>query len=508
VNRKPQFVIAAVAAVLAVAYVVNPYSRLAVHFLVSQVSHGVSAGKIFFFLAFVGVFSLRAAMLRHPVERRRGELRWFWAFVVVGLAASFGSHLLYVSRYGLPMDWYTLHWLNGVNSVNSTTHIHTSKAIIAHVLNAVGLERLNESFDTGAAYMQAAPAWLSWLIGIPFLASLGLGIWVGPRIVERYEPRARAAIYLAAAIAFSSVCKCILDGGALAYDAVAGAMCIAAFSGASGVNELGGWLRRRVGRMLCAVLGWLLVIAILDVSTLGHQIECFAYRSAIYALLLGLGWRSACKPRLRWRPAIAWGLGAATAGTFAINEAGTWVVPLLKTAPTSVLRYDRAAGTSESVPVCTAVAVPPNTSYFAAYLQIGELPTRVRRASVSGDRPNRPTGVYADVIVLATRQEQLLFKASPLVKIVRLEEDSTSSLRRFHVQVEFSAECGPVLWRGDSAGHDQIDENEKFAGYMLLDDYLRAAGIGEYILIPYAQYVAPAERTASNETIKDSCRSR
>ncbi len=499
-NRKSHLVIAAIAALSATVYFINPYARILVHFLVGQVSHGVSAGKIMFFLGYLIAFSLRAAAIRQPPTDRMRWFGLFWLFIGPGMIASFSSHLLYVCHYDLPLDWYSFHWREGVNSVNSTTHIHTSKAIIAHVLNAVGLDDTRHSFDTGSAFLQAVPAWLSYPIGVAFLVSLGLGLWNGPLLIARYGPRAQVPLCLLAAIAFTSVSKCILDGGPLSYDALAGGLCVIALTRASSLGDLGRWLRCYAIRLICVASAWLLVIALLDLSTLVHQATCLAYRVAVYAFLLGWAWYRQCAQRARWQPVLIWGVGAATAGAFLIRDAGRSILPLFTPAPSTAHCYHvdppvegGALSMTKAGLTHTAVAIPPNTSNLAAYLMLGEMPLRVRNVSLEGGRQQRPTGIYADLIVLAVQDERLSFRPNPIVKIKRMEEDCRADQRRLHIQVEFSAEGGPVLWRGDYADHDQIAENEKFVAYRLLDAYLRSAGLIEYVLIPYAQYIDPAE---------------
>lgn len=138
-RRRSLVVLAAVCVGLLGVYALGGWARVVVHLAVNQVCVGVSGGKIGFALLFVAGFALRGAWLNGREAGARG-LRAFVAFAVVGLAGSLLSHVMYVERFGLGVGDVGFHWRHGVNSVNSLTHIHTSKVPIAMVVGALGLD--------------------------------------------------------------------------------------------------------------------------------------------------------------------------------------------------------------------------------------------------------------------------------------------------------------------------------------------------------------------------------
>jgi hypothetical protein len=128
------------------------------------------------------------------------------------------------------------------------------------------------------------------------------------------------------------------------------------------------------------------------------------------------------------------------------------------------------------------------------YRRLGDRPARARHVSLAYDRQGT-TGLYAQLIVLSC-SGAIRFGPDPIVSIPRSEPipdrpvthaDRPGFSAAFYIQVEFNPARGPILYTGaDSAG--QLEENERFVAFHLLDDYLRRAGVLEYVLIPYLQY--------------------
>ena len=135
----------------------------------------------------------------------------------------------------------------------------------------------------------------------------------------------------------------------------------------------------------------------------------------------------------------------------------------------------------------TLVALPETASYLAAYEQLGANPLRTRNVSVRRGAPGCATSLWAEVVVLDIDQSTVEFAPSPLIRLQHVETSSIGRYPRLQMEVRFSPDLGPVLWRGTGVRQDQIDENERFVAYYLLDAYLRAGGIGEYILLPLGQ---------------------
>lgn len=474
-------------------------ARVVVHWGVSQVCHGVSSGKVMFALVFMAVFALRAAWVRVPGVGVRDV--WVCAGVVgVGLLAALGSCVLYMRELGLSSESITLHWRDGVSSMNALTHTHTSKAVIAEVLKSVGLGSVGLRFDTGAPYAGIVPVWMSVIVGVSFVGTLALAMWHGPRGAAMYPARERSAAVMVLGLALASVCKSILDGGPLAYDAVIGG--IAGLALMRSVNLRGAvrWVSRNGVLVGCVLVGWLGIVWGVSPGSLLHQAEHGLYRAAVYAGIVAIGlWRveDAVLTGVRGR----WVLGAGTAavmgvaGWFAIGSAFQTIVPLLDRPPVTsavVLRSGDGGVRAEHVNVESAGTA------LGAYRSQGDDGLRVRRTSLA-PRPGRATGMYVDLIVLdrdGAADRPPMVEPSEVLKIKRIRRVKESELAlsergvRWTLQVEFGERSGPVVWNDWRRGDTQIDENERHIGYLALDAQLRASGVREYVIVPYGLYVA------------------
>jgi hypothetical protein len=405
--------------------------------------------------------------------------------VVTGLAGSIISAVVYARSVGLDIGTVSFHWRNGMNSVNAITHIHTSKAIIALALEAAGLQKLNESFDTGYAYAQIVPAWNSVVIGISFLAALGLALWYGPRWASTFRKDAdRACATVVLSLAAGAVVKSILDGGPLAYDLVSGVLAIVLLAHRTSLSELS-----RHWRVPCLLLSaWIATLAILTGLGALRQLELAAARLALYASVMSVpmlltalrSFKRLNQPqRLTWIGVPSLCMLLWTAGF--MSDLRLRLLPLLRNAPPFATLYP-GGGPPERR------AVPAGESVASVYLSAQDNPLRARRVSIA-PRSGKSTGFYADIILLAANRRALEFAPNPSVKFVRADvvNDAPSQPRqRLRSQIEMDSALGPVMFADSSGG--QLADNERFVGYFLLDEYLRSSGVQEYVCIPYMQY--------------------
>jgi hypothetical protein len=301
-------------------------------------------------------------------------------------------------------------------------------------------------------------------------------------------------------LGLAALCKCVLDGGPLAYDAVAGALAVALIAKSTSLAALARGLRHHALRIGMVVGLWLTVVAAIDLTFLEHQAQQFLYRTAIYGCILATGYCSAHRKPIRTRPAACAAGTAAIACWFSISAAARQLWPLWQPAPARILTYQwldqphRYEGNLEFVRA-TDIPVHPGHRYWQAYQTAGNNPLRVRNVSAAPRDPSTTaTGLYADLIILAADTEALTFLPSDILTIERMDPVNENGALRWRIEVRLDGVYGPVLWRGPSDPRTQIDENERFVAYALLDHYLRACGVREYILIPLAQYAqhAPA----------------
>jgi hypothetical protein len=495
VNRRCCIVVAVSCAALLAACTAAPVIiRFYLHFIVSQVLHGVSEGKTLFLLAFLAVFFTRLALVRgpHAAPSRRAAIL-FLVVAGAGLAAALASCLFYMRAYDLPVDWHSFHWRQGINSVNHIAHIHTSKSALALGIELCGWHGLHERFDTGAAYLGAVPTWLAAVIGLFFVAALILALVAGPAVLRPYPQAQMPWVAVVLGLALATVSKSILDGGPLAYDAVAGLLAVAVLIQADSIEAVFRLMARRCLLLVLVVALWAAIVAAADWGVLAFQAQNLCYRLAVYGLLLAVPrmWTAGQASRRDWiRLAVCGGLAVVFAGWNVYSE----LLPLWRAAPAGVIRYDFPENAPDGTPVdmesfasATVVPVGPGESYLNAYLRLGEKPGRIRRVSAA-PRPEKPTGFYADLIILSTAERSQELRPTPILQIRRADIVAAGRHPRLRVQVEFPPSLGPVLYAPGSSGGDQLAENERFMGYILLDRYLARAGVSEYVLVPLAQY--------------------
>ena len=75
------------------------------------------------------------------------------------------------------------------------------------------------------------------------------------------------------------------------------------------------------------------------------------------------------------------------------------------------------------------------------------------------------------------------------MRLIKYRLTSEDGYPRLWLEVAFDRQAGPVVWASGTFG--QVEENEQFLAYHLLDGALRRAGIHRYLLIPYAAFREP-----------------
>ena len=492
-------------------YLALPGPRVPLHFLLIQWCHGVSSGKVIFLLVFVAAVFLRLAWVGARVGGGRageapegesatgvgpeGERRSGVRVPALLSAAGYGlcllSQAIYTRKLGLDPTWPSWLWTDGVNSVTTLTHIHTGKAGVAWLVDglvgamsgplggALDVAGVHRAFDTGWVYLRMAPPPLAAAMGLGFVAVGASWLAVAPRAILRYR-RARLAVAAVWALAAATLTKGVADGGPLAYDAAAAALAMTLLGRADSLESLAALCKRRALTLISCVALWLLVIALADPSALAGQAEHFAYRVGLYGCVLALaGLAQADASRRRAAGTLA-GVCLAIAGWGFVNSLREVLVPLHAPVMGRVLRYDDGAEAH-------AVQTPPGASVLQAYRLAGENPYRVRRVSVLRS-PGRPTGLVAELVILEARSAQLPQGPEGVVTIRKSGLIAGQHGPRLRLQVEFDGERGPCVWSGREHGASQVEENERFVAYHLLDGVLRRAGFRSYVLIPIAFY--------------------
>jgi hypothetical protein len=491
------------------AYALGGPSRPFLHFALAQLCHGVSGGKIAFLLLFIAAVatSLAFAPASASVNPATPPSRRLWFLLALGLAASMTSFLFYVVDLGLPMGVPTFHWRDGVNSVNSLTHIHTSKAPIALLLHTLGGDSLNAHFDTGAAYLAAVPTPLALFIGLCFLAACTIAIAESRSVVARFEPATRPLIALVYAVAAANACKSILDGGPLAYDAVASLLTLALLRGSPGLAGIGPWLKTAAKPALLSLALWIAILLALQPGAIDRHPGLLAYRLAILATPLAMGalllalLQSSTPRTLKSiaRPAAASLAGVAIVIHFASQAAQTSLWPLQRTAPQAALLMGPQWN------ACTHLDLPKDATFAQAYALAGDNPLRVRHVSFRDPGDNTPSGFFGQLVIPPGRPWSLDPNAQDTGPIAMLRCDPVEDARRpsFRIQVESDGQRGPKLCPPTNRPLTILDDHERFVAYHALDARLRRGGLREYVLVPYIFYeqTKPAESPITQASI-------
>jgi hypothetical protein len=497
---------ALVCILLLAVYFTGGWARTLVHFIVNQVCVGVSSGKIVYALLFAAAVLARTAWLARHDEHidsqsnapsARGasapptsaNLRIFAICTALGLAASLASCILYLRAMGLSLGTVSFHWRDGVNSVNALTHIHTSKAPIALVVDWLGHASWHQRFDTGFAYLRAVPVWLAIVIGVCFLASIASALWQLPRVARGYTaPRERLVVAIVLALAGGAITKSVLDGGPLAYDTIAALLALALLAGPSSLAQAASRARRFAAGPVLLLAVWLGTVAVFAPGGTLRQGSEWLQRASLYTLILACG--AAITPSSQRPKFTLIALSGVTWIIFVSHACTVRVLPLMRTAPPQVRVFERD-GTTRTEP-------SRNQSAAQVYLRLGDNPQRARRVQFA-PREDRVTGLYADIIPLRSDRE-ITLAPGPLVFLRRADmvpSDMGRGPARLRSQVAFDAHHGPVLF--SEGARDQIAENDRFVAYFVIDDHFRRSGLLEYVLVPYVQFRDDAATDPSAE---------
>ena len=202
-------------------YVAGGAPAAVLHPLLGLLSHGTSAGKIYFLLCFTTAFSLiwgcmtRQKRCGSPGGPGNASIAILLAAITVGLIAGMASFASYTGSLGLSWRETTLHWEHGFNSSNSLTHMHTTKVALALGVELSGWTGLHAKFDTGLAYLSSVPRIICVTLGVSFLAACTAALLVGPRVAAQAGARGDWTSGVVLALALGSITKCMLDGGPL-----------------------------------------------------------------------------------------------------------------------------------------------------------------------------------------------------------------------------------------------------------------------------------------------------
>jgi hypothetical protein len=486
-------IVAAILLAAGALYFGLPQIRPEMHLVLSKWCHGVSTGKIGYFLVMMLGGLVYFIARESTVARRAGATSlqpthrgmMVLAPLLVGWLGTLVSNWWYQEAFVLQMRDVSYHWLAGLPSVNSIQHIHTSKAPLASGLDLIGLSHLHARFDTGAAYAAVIPAWMQWWIGGSFVIAIVSGLVASGRVVDRFAPHQRAAAGLAWLIGWVCGTKCILDGGPLGYDAL---LSFALLAGACAMAAGFSWPRIRASLVIAASL-WLVTHLLLDVEGALSQSLRLIERAAWIGLLLVTVLRVSA-PRdmhpspgwVTWRVAVAFGV--VVGGTLWISYQSE-VAPLrqvVKEASITQLTSQDDGVWFRPVSIESASTGGACLDCAEAYRILGDQPSRVRRISMAHRRPPGATGMHVDIRPVGPAADAK-FTSRGDVELRGIEPVPDVSGTWLKMELGFAAGRGPVVVDGWGQ-RGQMLENERFIAMLAADAFIQQAGIREYVMVP------------------------
>ncbi len=488
--RRWHLAMTAVVCFMAVIYCLNDNCRVYVHFVVSQFCHGVSAGKILFFLGYVAVLQLIYAFYQ-PLEHAKRITWLFVGGISVGFLTNLITYLVYINSFNLSPSDFTFHWREGITSVNNLSHIHTGKVAIAWVIELLSLESLHSIFDTGAAYLDVIPTYLAVMIGVSFTLALASSFFVAPYVVTRYPSQERVVVGFIFSWILCSLCKCVLDGGPLAYDALTAMILLRPILVADTMNTLFMQLKKQLPICCLVLAAWMAILMIFQPGSLGTQVERIVVRSSLILFPLLLLWvleqgRTVMIFRLA---ATAMGMTIALAGIKRSAEIDLF--PLHKKTPAQLtLVSSSESENGQLMPIQKEqLGTDPDHTILQTYLSLNVSPYRCSTVSFANSETDIISNLVGRILLPANELVGLTFPEDDTVYVAALEPTSTLVKKGSQIDwidcylsVEFKEPIG-ISFNGTVM--NQVQENERFFAYRLIDHHLRRSGLSQYILIPY-----------------------
>lgn len=487
-------------------YFAWPAGRPEMHLLLSKWCHGVSTGKIGYFLVAMvaGLVWLSAGRVGKKLASDEVSEATHQAtksgLIVIGLMllgwlGSLVSCLWYLDYFAIGLDDVSYHWLAGLPSVNSVQHIHTSKSALAGSLDLLGLGAAHAHFDTGAGYAKVIPIWMQvWLMST-FVLSLVAGLWASRGLIAHYAAPHRAAAGFAWLIGWAWGSKCILDGGPLGYDALLSVLLMGIVAGRGAMFSV-----RQVRSGLVAIGAiWLGAHLILSLdSALWQGLRVLERGAWVLGSIILLIWLSAPArvDARETRREQAWWLGRGVLAACMVIAGGMlWLSYQSDVAP---LRQPSNGATA------TKLSAEPEGVFFrsvstgdgcvdcaAAYRYLGDQPSRVRRISLAHRRPEGATGMKFDVRPIG-EVSGVNFQSRGDLELAGIEPRTDDRGTWLAMDVAFAAGRGPVVVDGWGQ-RGQLLENERFIAMLAADAYIQQAGIRQYVMVPRGFYARKPE---------------
>ena len=465
-----------------------PDTALWIHLASKPLLHGVSNFKLNFWVLTSLLICLLAFFSKDASGLHRRWRPVFWISTITGLAAGALSFAIAAMRLGVPWERYSFHFQEGLHTINYYAHTHTSKVAMDLLVDTLGLGRMRSVYDTAWPLREFVPVGLAWVILASFLISWLSLLVMSAGVLRSFEKRLQPLAFAIYSLAGVHLVKCLIDGGPLSYDLPPSALALFYLLRHAGdAKALAEDLRRRrLLNSLLIILFLVVHLAIAQENIFLQAVIGIAFFGAVYHLLfLGMAPRTG-SPLKRWGAGLLLGCFIAF---YWYQHTGNDAKHLLEPVGSrhKVLQY-------RGLEIHDRTHEVLGRSMLEAYRLLGENPIRNHSVVVLGQGDPQVTGMIFMLKSFAGAEVvQLPENAS--VKIRNIVPDKTRE-NTYLLDLSFDPASFPTLWR---IGPTIIDQNNKYAVFTYLDNYLRQAGIRAYVMTPYYFVDLAAGQTLSTD---------
>ncbi|MCX7698025.1 MAG: hypothetical protein N2114_00965 [Candidatus Goldbacteria bacterium] len=474
------------------------------HPVIGLVTHGVSGGKIYFFLIYSSVclfmlFLLNKKKKGYNTNKTLWPERLFFLSVVIGMLSSVSSYLYYAYKYSLSLEAYYYHFKELYNSVNFLPHIHTSKLYLFLISKTFGIENLFANMDDGRVFYGSIPLFFPYLTLFSIISALIISFFIIKEKVFAWNERHRTAISIILIISFSSIIKTISDGGPIAYDFLisTGVMCIIISSNSH--EDLIINIKKR-----WKILFWGYFLAFSTMSVIDPSFGILMYTiknsliiASVYSAVYFLTIRD--KINIKWRLITLVFFVLFFAHTF-YGRYHIYIKPFfIKLEKGIQINYfyykDRALPEQ-----LKNAKILFNSEFFTIYSfkteekikpldiyrDLNENPYRNRHIAIVTPKKRQAYGIIAEILFIDFKNKHTSLKLPEIFHLKITKKDS--SHEKLNAEIAFDTIYFPALSHVEEGRITQLDENHKFLMYYFINRLFYHSGINEFIFTPVAFY--------------------
>lgn len=499
------FILALLSLSIFILYVVFPAFCFYIHPVLSLITHGVSGGKIYFFLVFSFISFVILGLFKFRIKPDEGDKKYIWFkrffifFVFFGMASSIGSFLYYIYKYDLAIVTYHYHFKEVYNSVNFLPHIHTSKLYLFIIGKALGIEHLMKGMDNGMVFKDSIPLIFPYITLISIIVATFSGLFLIKEIVYKWDDQYQTGLSIISVISFSAIVKTISDGGPFSYDFLLGISVFYIITASKSPEEVVVFLKKSWRVLFWVFFLVLTLMCLIDPSfailfyTLKNCFTVFMVYLAIYFFTV----KNTMKKSLQVFTIIC--LILFFSYTFYMRY-NIYIKPFedylekdtqinyfyYKDRPLPVYLKKGTLLFDSDFLTIYALKTEKKTKTLEIYRMLGENPFRNRHVAIITKKNRQAYGFIGEILFIDFKNKKTSIKVPKIFYLKLTKKDS--SLEKMNAEITFDSAYFPALSHVEQVRITQLDENHKFLMYYFLNRFFYHHGVNEYILTPVAFY--------------------